>query len=65
MVSRRVREAKNKGQTVSSNALVKIYKNLEVKQLKAENEQLKKLIGEKELENQILRDLLKKQILTC
>jgi len=30
------------------------------KQLLAENEQLKKLLGKKELENEILRDLLKK-----
>jgi len=60
IVSRWVREAKNKGKTVSSNALDKLHENFEAKQLKAENEQLKKLLGEKELENQFLRDLLKK-----
>ena len=56
MVCRWVREMKKQGRAqipASTNAA-------EVKQIKSENEQLKKLVGEKELENQILRDLLKK-----
>lgn len=34
---------------------------LELKQLEAENDQLKKLLGEKDLEISILRDVLKKK----
>ena len=56
MVCRWVREIKKQEQAQISVST----SSAEVKQIKSENEQLKKLVGEKELENQILRDLLKK-----
>jgi len=61
MVSRWVRETKQKVQVLSNAPINNPEDILEAKKMVTENEQLKKLLGEKELENQILRDLLKKR----
>lgn len=56
MVSRWVRQSKNiNGLNRTASRLPQEHKDLLI-----ENEQLKKLLGKKELENEILRDLLKK-----
>ncbi|WP_094545532.1 transposase [Petroclostridium xylanilyticum] len=60
MVSRWVREAKNNSPIGLGGSIEQLHGSLEAKQAAVENEQFKKLLGEKELENQILRDLLKK-----
>jgi transposase-like protein len=54
VLARWVREYKNNGSISSS------VTNPDNRQVEVENEKLKKLLGEKELENQILRDLIKK-----
>lgn len=56
VLARWVREHKGNGSITSNSIIV----SSDVKQIEDENEKLKKLLGEKELENQILRDLIKK-----
>jgi len=58
VLARWVRENKNGG-TLSSSTN-NIFASPDTKQVEVENEKLKKLLGEKELENQILRELIKK-----
>lgn len=60
VLARWVRDYKNNGSVLSSSTSSNFLANPEAKQIEAENEKLKKLLGEKELENQILRDLIKK-----
>lgn len=52
-----VKRSRNPKQTIASNNLVAS------KEVEKENEQLKKILGEKDLEIAILKDLLKKQTL--
>ncbi len=58
MVSRWIREYRD-GKYGDTNAMT--VPDLDSKQLSNENDQLKKLLGEKDLEIAILRDLVKKQ----
>lgn len=55
IVSRWVRQSKNNDINRTVSRMPQDHKELLI-----ENEQLKKLLGKKELENEILRDLLKK-----
>jgi transposase-like protein len=48
------------GKTSLKNRTTAIYSEQEYKEIVKENEKLKKLLGEKDLEIEILRDLLKK-----
>lgn len=59
VLTRWVREYKNNDNTLS-NVPNNVLAKPDSKLMEAENEKLKKLLGEKELENQILRDLIKK-----
>lgn len=60
MVSRWVREHKNQNNIGFSPVHATGSYNQSAKALESENEQLKKLLGEKDLEIAILRDLVKK-----
>lgn len=60
MVSRWVREHKNQNKLVAGSSYGNGY-NQSSKALESENEKLKKLLGEKDLEIAILKDLVKKQ----
>jgi transposase-like protein len=60
LVSRWIGNFKKYGKTTVYNNTSKTDKDPEKQILQNENENLKKLLGEKELEIQILRDLLKK-----
>jgi len=55
IVNRWVRQSRSNGASHSAHPIPQNHK-----QILAENEQLKKLLGKKELEIEILRDLLKK-----
>lgn len=59
VLTRWVREFKNNG-NILSNTSNSALTNPDAKQIEAENNKLKKLLGEKELEIEILRDLIKK-----
>lgn len=60
MVSRWVREHKNATNPVAGSVYSNGAYNQSPKALESENEKLKKLLGEKDLEIAILRDLVKK-----
>lgn len=60
MVSRWVREHKNPNQIGSGPIYLNGSYNQSAKALESENEKLKKLLGEKDLEIAILKDLVKK-----
>lgn len=61
IVSRWVREYQDQTGSSTTSCLTEPLQNkAEYKKITNENDQLKKLLGEKELEIQILRDLLKK-----
>lgn len=63
MVSRWVREYRKYGESAfnKGNSKMVVMSNNSHHRLEDENERLKKILGEKELEVAILRDLLKKQ----
>jgi transposase-like protein len=60
MVSRWVREQKNTNKIVAGTVYANGSYNQSAKALESENEKLKKLLGEKDLEIAILKDLVKK-----
>jgi len=60
MVSRWVREHKNPNKIVAGPVQANGYYSQSAKALESENEKLKKLLGEKDLEIAILKDLVKK-----
>jgi transposase len=61
VVNRWVREYQDQsGSSTTNNLSEPLQTKAELKKITQENDQLKKLLGEKELEIQILRDLLKK-----
>lgn len=60
MVSRWVREHKNPNRIVAGPVYANGSYNQSAKALESENEKLKKLLGEKDLEIAILKDLVKK-----
>jgi transposase len=60
LVSKWVKAFKEKG-NLDDSGIQEIVSPSEFKQLETENDQLKKLLGEKDLEIAILRDVLKKK----